>query len=72
MRLRSIKLAGFKSFAEPTNFQLPGQLVGVVGREGRVEPGALEQAADVAELRAGGIQIFSLALSQLSYRGKKR
>ena len=25
MRLNSIKLSGFKSFAEPTNFLLPGQ-----------------------------------------------
>ncbi len=34
MRLNSIKLSGFKSFAEPTNFHLPGQLVGVVGPNG--------------------------------------
>ena len=34
MRLSSIKLSGFKSFAEPTNFMLPGQLVGVVGPNG--------------------------------------
>ncbi len=34
MRLNSIKLAGFKSFAEPTHFVLPGQLVGVVGPNG--------------------------------------
>jgi chromosome segregation protein len=34
VRLNSIKLAGFKSFAEPTNFVLPGQLVGVVGPNG--------------------------------------
>ena len=34
MRLNSIKLAGFKSFAEPTHFLLPGQLVGVVGPNG--------------------------------------
>ena len=34
MRLSSIKLAGFKSFAEPTHFVLPGQLVGVVGPNG--------------------------------------
>jgi chromosome segregation protein len=34
MRLNSIKLSGFKSFAEPTTFQLPGQLVGVVGPNG--------------------------------------
>jgi chromosome segregation protein len=34
LRLNSIKLSGFKSFAEPTTFQLPGQLVGVVGPNG--------------------------------------
>ncbi len=34
MRLQTIKLSGFKSFAEPTTFQLPGQLVGVVGPNG--------------------------------------
>ncbi len=34
MRLNSIKLSGFKSFAEPTTFALPGQLVGVVGPNG--------------------------------------
>ncbi|MEO8858747.1 MAG: AAA family ATPase, partial [Burkholderiaceae bacterium] len=34
MRLNSIKLSGFKSFPEPTNFMLPGQLVGVVGPNG--------------------------------------
>src|SRR5574337_1023193 len=34
MRLNQIKLSGFKSFAEPTSFQLPGQRVGVVGPNG--------------------------------------
>jgi chromosome segregation protein len=34
VRLNSIKLAGFKSFVEPTTFHLPGQLVGVVGPNG--------------------------------------
>ncbi len=34
MRLSCIKLAGFKSFADSTTFQLPGQLVGVVGPNG--------------------------------------
>jgi chromosome segregation protein len=34
MRLSQIKLSGFKSFAEPTTFQLPGQRVGVVGPNG--------------------------------------
>ncbi len=34
MRLSSLKLSGFKSFVDPTNFQVPGQLVGVVGPNG--------------------------------------
>ena len=34
MRLNSIKLSGFKSFADATVFQLPGQRVGVVGPNG--------------------------------------
>ena len=34
MRLNQIKLSGFKSFADPTTFQLPGQRVGVVGPNG--------------------------------------
>nr|WP_233630451.1 chromosome segregation protein SMC [Burkholderia gladioli] len=32
--MSSIKLAGFKSFVDPTHFQVPGQLVGVVGPNG--------------------------------------
>lgn len=34
MRLKKIKLAGFKSFVEPTVVQFPSQLVGVVGPNG--------------------------------------
>ena len=34
MRLKKIKLAGFKSFAQTTEIQLPGQLIGVVGPNG--------------------------------------
>ncbi|WP_085316196.1 chromosome segregation protein SMC [Derxia lacustris] len=34
MRLTQIKLSGFKSFVDPTAFQVPGQLVGVVGPNG--------------------------------------
>ncbi|HLT28211.1 MAG TPA: chromosome segregation protein SMC [Zeimonas sp.] len=34
MRLKQIKLAGFKSFVDPTSFDIPGQLVGVVGPNG--------------------------------------
>lgn len=34
MRLTQIKLAGFKSFVEPTHVNVPGDLVGVVGPNG--------------------------------------
>ncbi len=34
MRLDKIKLAGFKSFVDPTSIPLPGNLVGVVGPNG--------------------------------------
>ncbi len=34
VRLAHIKLAGFKSFVDPTHIALPGQLVGIVGPNG--------------------------------------
>ncbi len=34
MRLRNIKLSGFKSFVDPTNLTVPGNLVGIVGPNG--------------------------------------
>ena len=34
MRLTQIKLAGFKSFVDPTSIDVPGQLVGIVGPNG--------------------------------------
>ena len=34
MRLSRIKIAGFKSFVDPTNLKLPSQLVGIVGPNG--------------------------------------
>ncbi len=34
LRLSQIKLAGFKSFVDPTTIALPGQIVGVVGPNG--------------------------------------
>ncbi|APV52132.1 chromosome segregation protein SMC [Betaproteobacteria bacterium GR16-43] len=34
MRLTSVKLSGFKSFVDPTQISVPGQLVGVVGPNG--------------------------------------
>ncbi|MCG8324158.1 MAG: chromosome segregation protein SMC [Thiotrichales bacterium] len=34
MRLRNIKLSGFKSFVDPTTLTVPGNLVGIVGPNG--------------------------------------
>ena len=34
MRLRKIRLAGFKSFVDPTTLEFPGHIVGVVGPNG--------------------------------------
>ena len=34
MRLSTIKLAGFKSFVDPTTFQAPSNLTGIVGPNG--------------------------------------
>jgi chromosome segregation protein len=34
VRLKSIRLSGFKSFVDPTSFEIPSQLVGVVGPNG--------------------------------------
>ena len=34
MRLKTIKLAGFKSFVDPTTVKLPSNLCGVVGPNG--------------------------------------
>ena len=34
MRLRKIKLSGFKSFVDPTTLSVPGNLVGIVGPNG--------------------------------------
>ena len=34
MRLKQIKLSGFKSFVDPTVLDVPGQLIGVVGPNG--------------------------------------
>ena len=34
MRLRKIRLAGFKSFVDPTTIEFPGSIVGVVGPNG--------------------------------------
>ena len=34
LRLSHIKIAGFKSFVDPTHIALPGQVVGIVGPNG--------------------------------------
>jgi chromosome segregation protein len=74
VRLNSIKLAGFKSFADPTNFMLPGQLVGVVGPNGCGKSNIMDAVrwvlgeSKASELRGESMQdvIFSGTTSRKS------
>ncbi|MCX7896314.1 MAG: chromosome segregation protein SMC [Rhodocyclaceae bacterium] len=62
MRLTKIKLAGFKSFVEPTTVLFPGQLVGVVGPNGCGKSNIIDAVrwvlgeSKAAELRGESIQ----------------
>jgi len=62
VRLTQIKLAGFKSFVDPTHFQVPGQLVGVVGPNGCGKSNIIDAArwvlgeSKASELRGESMQ----------------
>lgn len=62
MRLTKIKLAGFKSFVEPTTILFPGRLVGVVGPNGCGKSNIIDAVrwvlgeSKAAELRGESIQ----------------
>ncbi len=62
MRLRQIKLAGFKSFADPTQIDVPGHLVGVVGPNGCGKSNVMDAVrwvlgeSKAAELRGESMQ----------------
>ncbi|MDH5207045.1 MAG: chromosome segregation protein SMC [Burkholderiaceae bacterium] len=62
MRLRQIKLAGFKSFVDPTQIDVPGSLVGVVGPNGCGKSNVIDAVrwvlgeSKAAELRGESMQ----------------
>jgi chromosome segregation protein len=57
VRLKSIKLAGFKSFVDPTSFEVPSQLVGVVGPNGCGKSNIIDAVRWVmGESRAGELR----------------
>ncbi|MCS6945795.1 MAG: chromosome segregation protein SMC [Sutterellaceae bacterium] len=62
MRLRQIKLAGFKSFVDPTHIEVPGNLVGVVGPNGCGKSNVIDAVrwvlgeSKAAELRGESMQ----------------
>ncbi len=62
MRLRQIKLAGFKSFIDPTHIDVPGSLVGVVGPNGCGKSNVIDAVrwvlgeSKAAELRGESMQ----------------
>jgi chromosome segregation protein len=62
VRLRQIKLAGFKSFIDPTPIEIPGSLVGVVGPNGCGKSNVIDAVrwvlgeSKAAELRGESMQ----------------
>ena len=72
MQLRQIKLAGFKSFVDPTQIDVPGRLVGVVGPNGCGKSNVIDAVrwvlgeSKAAELRGESMQdvIFNGAASR--------
>jgi chromosome segregation protein len=62
VRLRQIKLAGFKSFIDPTPIDVPGSLVGVVGPNGCGKSNVIDAVrwvlgeSKAAELRGESMQ----------------
>jgi chromosome segregation protein len=62
VRLRQIKLAGFKSFVDPTHIDVPGSLVGVVGPNGCGKSNVMDAVrwvlgeSKAAELRGESMQ----------------
>ena len=62
MRLRQIRLAGFKSFVDPTPIDVPGTLVGVVGPNGCGKSNVIDAVrwvlgeSKAAELRGESMQ----------------
>jgi chromosome segregation protein len=62
VRLRQIKLAGFKSFVDPTHIDVPGSLVGVVGPNGCGKSNVIDAVrwvlgeSKAAELRGESMQ----------------
>lgn len=55
MRLTQIKLAGFKSFVDPTTIATPGQLVGIVGPNGCGKSTLINIVAGLVPADAGTI-----------------
>jgi chromosome segregation protein len=57
MRLTHIKLAGFKTFVDPTTISTPGQLVGIVGPNGCGKSNVIDAVRWVlGESRAGALR----------------
>src|SRR5882757_2949163 len=62
VQLRQIKLAGFKSFVDPTQIDVPGRLVGVVGPNGCGKSNVIDAVrwvlgeSKAAELRGESMQ----------------
>jgi len=62
MRLSKIKLAGFKSFVDPTIIPIPSNLVGVIGPNGAGKSTVIGIIASLVTKTAGHVEVFGQSL----------
>jgi len=61
VRLTHVKLAGFKSFVDPTTISTPGQLVGIVGPNGCGKSNVIDAVRWVlGEFKASALRVESM------------
>ena len=78
MRLRQVKISGFKSFADPTVIEFPSGFVGIVGPNGCGKSNVIDAVRWVmGETRAGELRATSSMLEdvykrQVVLHGKER
>ncbi len=70
MRLKKLKLTGFKSFVEPTNLLFPGQLTAVVGPNGCGKSNLIDAISWVLGENAPG-QLRGKAMTDVIFNGSE-
>ena len=70
MRLKSIKLAGFKSFVDPTTVNLPSNLCAIVGPNGCGKSTTLKVVLGLVPATAGEVSILGLPSATAEARAR--